>query len=45
MTHGHNSQGDGPDWLCFNGEIRLNNDLKIGGFKAGGLIVKVRTLT
>ena len=31
--------------MCFNGEIRLNNDLKIGGFKAGGLIVKVRAPT
>ncbi|RPD62307.1 hypothetical protein L227DRAFT_544763 [Lentinus tigrinus ALCF2SS1-6] len=32
--------GDGPDWLCFNGQIRLDPQVKIGGFKAGGLSVK-----
>ena len=34
-------QGDGPDWLCFNGEIRIDGDVKIGGFKASGLSVRV----
>ncbi|KAI0755064.1 hypothetical protein C8Q80DRAFT_1117566 [Daedaleopsis nitida] len=32
--------GDGSDWLCFNGEIRLDPEIKIGGFKAAGLSVK-----
>ncbi|KAH9922872.1 uncharacterized protein BXZ73DRAFT_51201 [Epithele typhae] len=32
--------GDGPDWLCFSGEIRLDKGVKVGGFKAGGLNIK-----
>ncbi|KAI0770205.1 hypothetical protein C8Q74DRAFT_881395 [Fomes fomentarius] len=32
--------GDGSDWLCFNGEIRLDQEIKVGGFKAAGLSVK-----
>ena len=37
----HIEQGDGPDVLCFNGEIKIESDVKIGGFKAGGLSVRV----
>ncbi|KAI0769031.1 hypothetical protein BD413DRAFT_87163 [Trametes elegans] len=32
--------GDGPDWLAFSGSIRIDDEVKIGGFKAGGLTVK-----
>jgi len=32
--------GDGPDWICFSGELRVNGQIKIGGFKAGGLSLK-----
>ncbi|KAI0354874.1 hypothetical protein OH77DRAFT_367419 [Trametes cingulata] len=32
--------GDGPDWLAFAGEIRVDEQVKVGGFKAGGLTVK-----
>ncbi|KAI0712058.1 hypothetical protein C8Q76DRAFT_476567 [Earliella scabrosa] len=32
--------GDGSDWLCFSGEIRLDPEVKVGGFKASGLLVK-----
>ncbi|OSD07311.1 hypothetical protein PYCCODRAFT_1359167 [Trametes coccinea BRFM310] len=32
--------GDGADWLAFVGEIRLDDKVKVGGFKAGGLMVK-----
>ncbi|EIW59119.1 uncharacterized protein TRAVEDRAFT_71303 [Trametes versicolor FP-101664 SS1] len=32
--------GDGSDWLSFVGEIRLDDSVKVGGFKAGGLTVK-----
>ncbi|KZT64274.1 hypothetical protein DAEQUDRAFT_43057 [Daedalea quercina L-15889] len=32
--------GDGPDWICFSGELRVNSQIKIGGFKAGGLSLK-----
>ncbi|KAI1793364.1 hypothetical protein LXA43DRAFT_239772 [Ganoderma leucocontextum] len=32
--------GDGHEWLCFNGEIHLDKDVKVGSFKAGGLIVR-----
>ncbi|KAH9891554.1 hypothetical protein C8Q73DRAFT_746655 [Cubamyces lactineus] len=32
--------GDGPDWLAFVGEIHIDPQVKIGGFKAGGLTVK-----
>ncbi|ETW82344.1 hypothetical protein HETIRDRAFT_474957 [Heterobasidion irregulare TC 32-1] len=31
---------DGPDWISFAGEIAIKPDVKIGGFKAGGLWVK-----
>lgn len=33
-------QGDGPDWVCFSGELRVKSHIKIGGFKAGGLSLK-----
>ncbi|KAI0249064.1 hypothetical protein BJV78DRAFT_1231044 [Lactifluus subvellereus] len=32
--------GDGPDWLSFAGEMNVNSDVTIGGFKAAGLWVK-----
>ncbi|KAI0726274.1 hypothetical protein C8Q72DRAFT_532851 [Fomitopsis betulina] len=32
--------GDGPDWVCFSGELRVKSHIKIGGFKAGGLSLK-----
>ncbi|KAI0042390.1 hypothetical protein FA95DRAFT_1564348 [Auriscalpium vulgare] len=32
--------GDGRDWLTFSGEILVNPDVNVGGFKAGGLWVK-----
>ncbi|KAH7927817.1 hypothetical protein BV22DRAFT_1060350 [Leucogyrophana mollusca] len=32
--------GDGPDWISFSGEIFISSDVKIGGFKAGGLSVR-----
>ncbi|EPQ51092.1 hypothetical protein GLOTRDRAFT_118131 [Gloeophyllum trabeum ATCC 11539] len=32
--------GDGPDWISFSGQITINPDIKVGGFKAGGLHVK-----
>ncbi|KAH9979916.1 hypothetical protein BGW80DRAFT_1163470 [Lactifluus volemus] len=32
--------GDGPNWLSFAGEINVNSDVTIGGFKAAGLWVK-----
>ncbi|KAI0269976.1 hypothetical protein BC834DRAFT_864329 [Gloeopeniophorella convolvens] len=32
--------GDGPDWLSFSGEVAVNDDVAIGGFKAAGLWVK-----
>ncbi|KAM5531316.1 hypothetical protein V8D89_015031 [Ganoderma adspersum] len=32
--------GDGHEWLCFSGEIQLDKDVKVGSFKAGGLIVR-----
>ncbi|TFK52174.1 hypothetical protein OE88DRAFT_1368232 [Heliocybe sulcata] len=32
--------GDGPDWISFSGEIRVSPEIKVGGFKAGGLHVK-----
>ncbi|KAJ3005395.1 hypothetical protein NUW54_g4356 [Trametes sanguinea] len=32
--------GDGADWLAFVGEICLDDKVKVGGFKAGGLMVK-----
>jgi len=32
--------GDGPDWISFSGEIRVSSEIKVGGFKAGGLHVK-----
>ncbi|KAI0670876.1 hypothetical protein C8Q78DRAFT_1069600 [Trametes maxima] len=32
--------GDGPDWLAFSGEVRVDGQIKVGGFKAGGLVVK-----
>ncbi|KAI0027740.1 hypothetical protein K488DRAFT_60566 [Vararia minispora EC-137] len=31
---------DGPRWLAFSGEIRINPDIKVGGFKASGLWVR-----
>ncbi|KAI0064109.1 hypothetical protein BV25DRAFT_1869547 [Artomyces pyxidatus] len=32
--------GDGPEWLTFAGELKVNPEVTIGGFKAGGLWVK-----
>ncbi|KAI0917450.1 hypothetical protein AcW1_007354 [Taiwanofungus camphoratus] len=32
--------GDGPDWIAFRGEIRVSDQVKIGGFRAGGFSVK-----
>ncbi|KII86689.1 hypothetical protein PLICRDRAFT_114185 [Plicaturopsis crispa FD-325 SS-3] len=32
--------GDGPDWIAFSGEVVVNDSVKVGGFKAGGLTVK-----
>ncbi|KAH9841351.1 uncharacterized protein C8Q71DRAFT_325791 [Rhodofomes roseus] len=32
--------GDGADWICFAGELRVNSQIKLGGFKAGGLSLK-----
>jgi hypothetical protein len=37
-----NGQGDGTDWLSFTGEIKVDSEVTIGGFKAAGLWVKVR---
>ena len=33
-------QGDGPDWISFQGDIIIDDAVQIGGFKAGGLSVK-----
>jgi hypothetical protein len=38
-----NCQGDGTDWLSFTGEINVDSEVTIGGFKAAGLWVKVRS--
>lgn len=38
-------QGDGTDWLSFAGEISVDSEVTIGGFKAAGLWVKVRRHT
>lgn len=35
------AKGDGPDWTSFSGEIVINDNVKLGGFKASGLSVKV----
>ena len=35
-------QVDGPSWLSYSGEIRIDPSVRIGGFKASGLWVKVR---
>lgn len=35
-------QGDGPTWIAFTGEIIISDQVKVTGFKAGGLTVKVR---
>lgn len=37
-------QIDGPDFLSFAGEIQISEDVRIPGFKAGGLSIKVRLL-
>ena len=34
-------QTDGPDFISFSGEIRMEEDVKIPGFRAGGLSIKV----
>lgn len=31
---------DGPEFISFVGEIRVNPAIKVGGFKAGGLFIK-----
>jgi hypothetical protein len=33
-------QGNGPDWISFLGNIIVNDDVQVGGFKACGLSVK-----
>lgn len=38
-----NYQGDGTGWLSFTGEINVDSEVTIGGFKAAALWVKVRT--
>jgi hypothetical protein len=38
----HNYQGDGTGWLSFTGEINVDSEVTIGGFKAAALWVKVR---
>ena len=37
-------QDDGSDWTSFNGQIEINKRITVGGFKAGGLFVKVSFL-
>ncbi|PCH40301.1 hypothetical protein WOLCODRAFT_67744 [Wolfiporia cocos MD-104 SS10] len=32
--------GDGPDWIAFAGEVYVKSQIKVGGFKAGGLTIK-----
>ncbi|KAH9959786.1 hypothetical protein BC827DRAFT_1134211 [Russula dissimulans] len=32
--------GDGPGWLSFSGEMNVDSEVKIGGFRAAGLWVK-----
>ncbi|KAF7987044.1 hypothetical protein HWV62_171 [Athelia sp. TMB] len=32
--------GDGPDWMSFVGQIHVNENVVLGGFKASGLTVK-----
>lgn len=34
-------QLDGPDFMSFSGEIRINDDVRLSGFRAGGLFIKV----
>ena len=34
-------QGDGPNWISYSGEIVIENDVELGGFRVGGLSVKV----
>jgi hypothetical protein len=34
-------QADGPDWIAFSGELHMNENIKVGGFNAGGFTVKV----
>jgi hypothetical protein len=40
---GRNYQGDGTGWLSFTGEINVDSEVTIGGFKAAAIWVKVRT--
>lgn len=37
-------QDDGSDWTSFNGQIEIHKQITVGGFKAGGLFVKVSSL-
>lgn len=32
--------GDGPNWISFSGEIIIDDNVDLGGFRAGGLSVK-----
>jgi len=32
--------GDGADFMSFAGEIRINDDVRLSGFRAGGLFIK-----
>lgn len=40
---GRASFGGGQDWAAWFGEIRVDRNVRIGGFKTSGLIVKVIT--
>ena len=37
--------GDGRDFIAYNGQIVVDESVKVGGFKAGGLFVKVLALS
>lgn len=37
-------QGSGIDFCAYNGHIAITDDVKVPGFKAGGLDVKVGSL-
>ena len=44
-TNGTGGLGGGQDWMGWYGEIRVDPNVKIGGFKASGLTVKVGILS
>jgi len=43
LSPDHNYQGDGIGWLSLTGEIDVDLEMTIGGFKAIALWVKVHT--